>query len=252
MTTGPTLAERYEQARSAGRPLVGGHRGNPADEPENTLRSFKSALDLGVDLVECDVHLSADGDLIVIHDHTVERTTDGQGMVGSLTTAELRAFDAGKGERLPLLEEVVDLVRGRAGLVVELKQAPLPYPGLEEAVVERLRALDMLDGCAVISFWHPSAKRVKELEPRLQTGILEVGRPVDPGALLRQSGADVYSPHWSGADPELVSMVHDAGGYVGVWTVDDEVALQWAAVVKPDSIFTNRPGELLPRLRRPG
>jgi glycerophosphoryl diester phosphodiesterase len=228
---------------------VGGHRGNPAEHPENTLRSFLSAVELGCDLVECDVHLSADGDLIVIHDHTVDRTTDGAGMVRSLTTAELRALDAGEGERLPLLAEVVELVRGRAGLVIELKQAPLPYPGLEEAVVDALRGLDMVEDCAVISFWHPSAQRVKQLEPRLSAGVLEVGRPVDPVALLRQSGADVYSPHWSGADPELVRMIHDAGGYVGVWTVDDDTALAWTEIVKPDSVFTNRPREILPRLR---
>lgn len=244
-----TLADRYREARSSGRPLVGGHRGNPAEEPENTLRSFWSALDCGVDVVECDVHLSTDGDLVVIHDHTLDRTTDGTGLVGSKSTAELRELDAGQGERLPLLEEVVELVRGRAGLVIELKQAPLPYPGLEDVVVDRLRALDMLDDCAVISFWHPSAKRVKELEPRLQAGVLEVGRPVDPVALLRQSGAEVYSPHWSGSDPELVRLIHEAGGYVGVWTVDDEPALQWVSIVKPDSVFTNRPRQMLPRLR---
>src|SRR5215472_1708743 len=107
----------------------------------------------------------------------------------------------------------------------------------------------MLDDCAVISFWHPSAKLIKELEPRLQTGILEVGRPVEPVTLLRDAGADVYSPHWTGADPELVAMIHEAGGYVGVWTVDDDIAMQWMSVVKPDSIFTNRPREILPRLR---
>ena len=249
MATQVSLANRYREAKESGRILVGGHRGNPAEEPENTLRSFASALELGVDLVECDVHLSADGDLVVIHDHTVDRTTDGHGLVGAQATAVLRELDAGEGERLPLLEEVVDLVRGRAGLIVELKQAPLPYPGLEEAVVAKLRDLEMLDDCAVISFWHPSARRVKELEPRLQAGILEVGRPVDPVALLQQSGADVYSPHWSGSDPELVRLVHDAGGYVGLWTVDDEMALQWTGVVRPDSVFTNRPREILPRLR---
>lgn len=244
-----TLAERYASARASGRALVGGHRGNPAEHPENTLASFASALELGCDLVECDVHLSADGDLIVIHDHTVDRTTDGTGMVRDLTTRELRALDAGGGEKLPLLTEVVDLVRGRAGLVVELKQSPLPYPGLEEVVVKAIQDLGMVDECAVISFWHPSAKRVKELEPRLQAGILEVGRPVDPVALMRQSGAEVYSPHWSGADPELVAMVHEAGGYVGVWTVDDDIGFAWTSIVQPDSIFTNRPRELMARLR---
>ncbi len=202
-----------------------------------------------MDLVECDVHLSTDGDLVVIHDHSLERTTDGSGLVRAHSTAELRALDAGEGEKLPLLEEVVELVRGRAGLVIELKQAPLPYPGLEEKLVERLRALDMVDQCAVISFWHPSAKLVKELEPGIETGILEVGRPVDPVALLRQSGADIYSPHYSGADPELVRLIHEAGAGVGVWTVDDAVAVAWVRMVKPDSVFTNRPAEIGPLLR---
>ena len=228
---------------------MGGHRGNPAEHPENTLASYRSAVELGVDLIECDVHLTSDDRLIVIHDHTLDRTTDGSGMVRDKTLAELREFDAGGGERLPLLDEVVEVARGRAAVAVELKQAPLPYPGLEEAVVAELRRLDFVEHVCVISFWHPSAQRVKALEPKLQAGILEVGRPVDAAALLRQSGADVYSPHWSGADRELVDQVHAAGGFVGVWTVDDDVSLAWTALMRPDSVFTNKPREMLPRLR---
>ncbi|HLQ60748.1 MAG TPA: glycerophosphodiester phosphodiesterase family protein [Candidatus Acidoferrales bacterium] len=244
-----TMRDRYEQARRSGRPLIGGHRGNPAQHPENTLRSFESALELGCDLVECDVHLSADGELIVIHDHTLERTTNGSGMVRSQSLAALRELDAGQGEKLPLLGEVVELVRGRAGLVIELKQAPLPYPGLEEKVVGDLRRLDFLDQAGVISFWHPSVPALKRLEPNLQCGILEVGRPVDPVALLRQAGADVYSPHYSGCDPELVELMHEAGATVGVWTVDDAAAIAWVRVCRPDSVFSNRPAEVGPALR---
>jgi glycerophosphoryl diester phosphodiesterase len=240
------LPQLYEQARAEGRILVGGHRGNPAEHPENTLASYRSALELGVDLIECDVHLTADGELIVIHDHTLDRTTDGTGMVRDKPLAELRELDAGGGEKLPLLDEVVELARGRAALAIELKQAPLPYPGLEEKVVDALRRLDFVEHCCVISFWHPSAQRVKQLEPRLQAGILEVGRPVDASALLRQSGADVYSPHWSGADRELVEQVHAGGGYVGVWTVDDDIAFAWISLMRPDSVFTNKPREMIP------
>ena len=98
MAPRPTLAQRYEWARERGRPLIGGHRGYPAEHPENTLASFRSAIELGVDIIECDVHLSSDGDLVVIHDHTLERTTDGQGLVRDHTTAELRELDAGGGE----------------------------------------------------------------------------------------------------------------------------------------------------------
>ena len=109
---------------------MGGHRGNPAEHPENTLASFRSAIELGVDMIECDVHLSSDGELVVIHDHTLERTTDGQGMVLQHTLAALRELDAGGGERVPVLAEVCELARGRAGLCVEVKQIPIPYPGL--------------------------------------------------------------------------------------------------------------------------
>ena len=85
-----SIRDRYEAAADDGRPLLGGHRGNPAEHPENTMRSFRSAIAVGCDLIECDVHLSSDGRLVVIHDHTLERTTNGTGLVGEHTAAELR------------------------------------------------------------------------------------------------------------------------------------------------------------------
>ncbi len=99
-----------------------GHRGAPADEPENTLRSFARALAVGVAAVELDVQLTKDGRLAVIHDETLDRTTNGRGRVKDFTLAELKRLDAGRGEPVPSLEEVFDLVQGKAHLVVELKQ----------------------------------------------------------------------------------------------------------------------------------
>ena len=162
------LRDLYRRARDTGTPLVGGHRGNPAEYPENTLSSFRSAIELGVDMIECDVHMSSDGELLVIHDHTLERTTNGTGLVFQHTAAELRDLDAGHGERLPLLREV---------------------------------------------------------------------------------GADIYAQHYGAMDPELVVDIHAAGGLVGVWTVDDEAAVAWCRTCHPDSVFTNRPRDLLPLLR---
>src|SRR5215467_6065562 len=146
-----SIRARYEDAHDDGRPLVGGHRGNPAENPENTMRSFRSAIAAGCDLIECDVHLSSDGELVVIHDHTLERTTNGQGMVFQHTLAALRELDAGNGERVPVLAEVCELARSRVGLCVEVKQIPIPYPGLEEKLVAELRELDVVDQVAVIS-----------------------------------------------------------------------------------------------------
>lgn len=249
MRSSPSVSDLYRRAQQAGVPLVGGHRGNPAEHPENTLASFRSAIELGVDLIECDVHLSADGELIVIHDHTLDRTTNGSGLVVQHTLGELRELDAGGGERLPTLAEVCALARDRVGLCIETKQIPIPYPGLEEKLIAQLQQSGMLDQAAVISFHHGGVRRLKALEPRLATGVLEAARPIDPVAILRSADADIYAPHYGAMDPELVEQVHTAGGVVGVWTVDDAAAVAWCQVCKPDSIFTNRPRKILPDFR---
>ena len=249
MSSQLSVADLYRRARESGRPLIGGHRGNPADHPENTLASFRSAIELGVDMIECDVHLSSDGQLVVIHDHTLDRTTDGTGLVAQHTLAELRRFDAGAGERLPVLSEVCELAMDRVGLCIEIKQIPVPYPGLEERLVACLRQLGMLEQAAVISFHHGAVKRLKELEPRIAVGVIEGARPIDPAGIMRGAGASIYSPHYGAMDPQLVEEIHAAGGVVGVWTVDDAAAVAWCRACRPDSIFTNRPREILPALR---
>ncbi len=227
-----SIRDRYEAAHDEGHPLLGGHRGNPAHHPENTIRSFRSAITAGCDLIECDVHLSLDGRLMVIHDHTLERTTNGTGMVRDQTAAQLRRLDAGQGEHIPLLQEVIELAIGKVGLVIEIKQVPIQYPGR-----------------AVVSFHHPSIRQLREMEPKLQLGILEGARPIDPARMMREAGADVYSPHWGATDPQLVKEIHSAGGAVGVWVVDDDTAVAWTKLCRPDSVFTNRPVEIGAALR---
>jgi glycerophosphoryl diester phosphodiesterase len=213
------------------------------------MKSFRSAIAAGCDLIECDVHLSSDGRLVVIHDHTLERTTNGHGLVRDHTAAELRKLDAGDGEHIPLLHDVIELALGKVGLVIEIKQLPIVYEGLEEKLVNMLRQLGAIEECAVISFHHPAIRKLRDLDSRLQLGILEVSRPLDPARLMREAGADVFSPHWAAMDPELVSQVHAAGGAVGVWTVDDDPSVAWSKYCHPDSVFTNRPVEIGKALR---
>ena len=213
------------------------------------MRSFRSAIAAGCDLIECDVHLSSDGRLVVIHDHTLDRTTNGTGLVKDHTAAELRKLDAGQGEKIPLLQEVVELALGKVGLVIEIKQLPQLYPGLEEKLLNMLRQLGAVAECAVVSFNHAAIHELRKLEPKLQLGILEGARPMHPATLLREAGADVYSPHWGATDPQVVKEVHDAGGAVGVRPVDDDMAIAWCKYCKPDSIFTNRPKEVGAALR---
>ena len=213
------------------------------------MRSFRSAMAAGCDLIECDVHLSSDGRLVVIHDHTLERTTNGKGLIRDHTAAELRKLDAGEGEKIPLLQEVVELALGKVGLVIEIKQLPALYPGLEEKLLNMLRQLGAVSECAVVSFNHAAIHELRKMEPALQLGILEGARPMHPGRMLREAGADVYSPHWGATDPQVVKEVHAAGGAVAVWPVDDDAAVAWCKHCKPDSIFSNRPKEVGAALR---
>ena len=213
------------------------------------MRSFRSAIAAGCDLIECDVHLSSDSRLVVIHDHTLDRTTNGSGLVRDYTAADLRKLDAGDGEKIPLLQEVIELALGKVGLVIEIKNVPPLYPGLEDKLMNMLRQLGAVPECAVVSFNHVSIHELRKVEPSLQLGILEGARPMHPAKMLREAGADVYSPHWGATDPEVVKEVHAAGGAVGVWPVDDEAAIAWCKWVKPDSIFSNRPKEVGAALR---
>jgi glycerophosphoryl diester phosphodiesterase len=217
-----------------------GHRGAPVDEPENTLRSFARALAVGVAAVELDVQLTKDGRLAVIHDETLDRTTNGRGPVKDFTLAELQRLDAGRGEPVPALEEVFDLVRGKARLMVELKQ-PEAAGALRRFFQER-RAFAYAD---VISFWHPAVKALKEAEPRLNTGVLMVGCPADPVGLARAANADALILQYAYVTPELVDAAHQQDIRVIVWNIDDPEILKPYLAMNLDAICTNRPQEII-------
>ncbi len=221
-----------------------GHRGAKAYEPENTLRSIRRALDMGVAAVEVDVHLSRDGQLVVIHDATVDRTTNGSGRVADLTWAELRRLDAGGGELLPSLEEVVAVVRSRAHLFVELK---------DRRAVPQLAAFfarqDLFADAHVISFWHPALLDLRRQEPRIATGVLFVGCPVDPAGMARAAGAEALVLNYQYVTPELVQAARQAGLHVAVWNIDTVADLLPLLPLQLDYIGSNAPDILINYLR---
>jgi glycerophosphoryl diester phosphodiesterase len=224
-----------------------GHRGAPADEPENTLRSFARALAVGVAAVELDVQLTKDGRLAVIHDETLDRTTNGQGRVKDFTLGELKRLDAGRGEPIPSLEEVFDLVQGKGHLVVELKQ-----PEAGGALLDFFRERRAFELATVISFWHPAVKALKEAEPRLTTGVLMVGCPADPVGLARAADADALILQYAYVTPDLVAAAHNHGLLVYVWNIDDTDTLKPYLTMNLDGIGSNRPGVLLEYLKERG
>ena len=224
-----------------------GHRGAPADEPENTLRSFRRALAVGVAAVELDVQLTKDGRLAVIHDETLDRTTNGKGKVKDFTLAELQRLDAGRGEPVPSLEEVFDLVQGQAGLVVELKQ-----PDAAGALLRFFQERRVFEVATVVSFWHPAVKALKEAEPRLDVGVLMVGCPADPVGLARAAGADTLALNYRYVTRELVDAAHRQEIKVIVWNIDDPETLKPYLAMNLDAICTNRPQEIINHLKMSG
>ncbi len=217
-----------------------GHRGAPAYEPENTLRSFRRALAMGVAAVELDVQLTKDGRLAVIHDETLDRTTNGKGLVKHCTLAELQRLDAGRGEPIPSLEEVFDLVQGKAHLMVELKQTEAA-----PALLEFFRQHQAFDAARIISFWHPAVKALKEQEPRLATGVLMVGCPADPVGLARAARADTLVLNYRYVNRELVDAARRQDIKVIVWNIDDPEILQPYLAMNLYAICTNRPQEII-------
>ena len=228
------------------RPLGVAHRGASRDAPENTLAAFRLALDLGARALECDARRSRDGYLVVMHDQAVDRTTDGRGTVESLTLDEIRRFDAGRwfgaqfaGERIPLLEEVLQLARGRAVVKLEIKNDPTPSAGIEQQIVDLVHRLGMAGEVLVMSFDHECIRTVHALAPHLATGIIYTARLADAPGAARAAGADALCPNWCYVSRRDVDGAHTAGLRISVWTVDDENALRGCLALGVDAVTSN-------------
>jgi glycerophosphoryl diester phosphodiesterase len=154
------------------------HRGYSARYPENTLLAFEKAIEAGADMIELDVHLSRDGELVVIHDDRIDRTSDGTGLVVDQTLAELRRFSyhnrmPGYGfVEIPILEEVIDLAGNRAMLNIEIKNCPIRHPGIEKRLVDLLDRKDFRERVIVSSFDHHALAEMKRIAGDVKTGML--------------------------------------------------------------------------------
>lgn len=192
---------------------VTGHRGAAGLAPENTLAGFQLARDLGCHAVELDVHLTRDGRLAVIHDAGLERTTDGAGMVASYTLEELKALDAGNGERIPSLEEVIGLLLDSSIRI----QIELKGPGSEEVAPKVVGDAGIAERITFTSFHHLRVLKAKEGLPEVTTGILISSNPVDPWKLLEASGCDNLHVNQTRIDKRIVDAIHERGRKLIAW-----------------------------------
>ncbi|WJH32926.1 glycerophosphodiester phosphodiesterase [Paenibacillus sp. CC-CFT747] len=233
------------------KPLVIAHRGAAGEAPENTLAAFKLGLEQGCDAFELDVHLSKDGHIIVIHDGTINRTTNGTGAVADMTLEELRRYDAGSwfseayaGEKLPTLEEVFDLAPSGLMINVEIKGGI--GAGMEETLVDLMRRKNRVETVVVSSFDFITLATLKKLEPTVRVGLLYDNRLEHHWKLPEAAGVETFSLHVAMRRLEAAhsadAQAHDYAVYP--WTLNDETIMRKAISFGVDGIITDYPGRL--------
>lgn len=221
-----------------------GHRGACGHAPENTLMSVRKALEFGVDGFEFDIQLSKEGEPVVIHDDTLERTTNGTGKVANYTVAQLQAFDAGQGEKIPTLRNLLDAVDKRCKLFIELKAE-----GCEHAVAAILREYVEKHGWSwehfyVCAFDHPQLVAIRKIEPSLRISALIAGIPVSLAAIGEEAGAWSFNPCIHHISKALVDDAHKRGMKVFTWTVNKPEHIAKARALGVDGIFSDFPDRL--------
>ena len=249
---------------SNSRPWIIGHRGVPGEAPENTLSGFELAISQGADLIEIDLHLSADGQLVVIHDDTVDRTTDGTGRVDDLSFDELRALDAGSwmcpkfaGERIPTFSEVLELSANRAGIVVEVKHGSDQYPNIERLLVRAIESANRLADVIVISRKRSTIAIINTCKPEIMTldfghHLLASSEWMNCQPLARRRVRFLFVQP-SEVDAERVARMHYLGYRVLASVIRDELTpqvLERLLVSAVDGIFTDHVQQLKQALQR--
>ncbi|MBM7691568.1 glycerophosphoryl diester phosphodiesterase [Peribacillus deserti] len=235
------------------------HRGASGYAPENTISAFDKAVDMKADYIEIDVQRSKDGELVIIHDNTVDRTTNGSGSVKNLTFEELRNLDAGSwkaeefsGEKIPTFDEVLDRYHGKTGILIEMKSPEL-YPGIEEEVAGELieRNLDKPQNEKIIiqSFNFESMKKMNSLLPAVPIGVLTSSKKDTTDQALKDFAAyaDYVNPSYGIVTQDLVSKVHSLDMKISSWTVRSQQAADFLLDMDVDAIITDYPDYVLPR-----
>lgn len=232
------------------RPFVVAHRGFSFIAPENTLASYKLAIEAGADMAECDVYLTKDNVLVLMHDRTIERTTGNKGRLRDLTLEEVRKLDAGKwkapqyaGEGIPTLVETLNLVKGKLRLVIEIKEETIAAD-----VVKAIKSTDVLpQDVMIFSFYDKAVEEIAKIEPLLPTtwllddpgvGMAEWRKAVDRALEIRASAIGTSLNH---VDPGFVRLAHECGLNVFVWTVNDPRDVAYLVRIGVDAIISDRP-----------
>ncbi len=247
-----TYTNETEELNEMNNTINFAHRGASAVCPENTMAAFRKGLELGATGIETDVQMTLDGRLILIHDESLNRTTNRSGLVKDMTLSEVLKADAGSwfgaefaGERIPVLEELLDLLQGRDTILnIELKNGTYLYPGMEEKVIAAVREYGMSERIVLSSFNHYSLAYCKSLAPEIRTGILYgegLYRPWDYAASLQ---ADALHAYHLAVLPEFVAGAAEHGVVYHPWTVNDPERMKYLIEAGVAGIITDVPDVL--------
>lgn len=232
------------------------HRGASAEAPENTIAAFELAIMQGADGIELDVQLSRDDQPVVIHDFTLERTTDGTGRVRDRTVRELKRLDAGgwggtqfQGQRVQTLQEVFERFRDRTRFWIELKGGSDLYQGIEERVVSMIEVYDVLEQALVQSFDSRALDQIRGLNPEVRLGILTAEPPISP-LISSTSARRAICPGADLVTEREISEIRQAGLECYVWTVNEPAQMDRLVEWGVSGIITDRPALLRTRVDR--
>ncbi len=234
------------------KPYILAHRGDSGSAPENTLASFKKAVDKGVDGVEFDVHLTADGVPIVIHDETVNRTTKSEGRVAELSLKEATKMDAGSHyssefshEKIPSLKDVLEIVSGMKIINIELKNNRENYPNIEQKVIELTKDMGVFPKTIFSSFNHYSMINVKKISSDAKVGVLYKAWLYEPWKYARRLGIQNIHPHFRAINKNIVKKCKDNGINVNVYGANDKDKIEYLIKLGVDMIICDFPDESL-------
>jgi glycerophosphoryl diester phosphodiesterase len=221
-----------------------GHRGAAGYEPENTLISFEKALDLNADEIELDVHLSLDGQLVVIHDETIDRTTNGKGFVNKLSLQELKSFNAGKNQEIPTLIEVLDLVNRSCFINIELKGIRTEKPVVDLITHYISEKNWNYNDFLVSSFDWNMLEEIRFLDPKIRIGILTEESIEEALAFAKKVKAFSIHPDYALLSKENVALMQKNGFEVYPWTVNSKEAIRKIKSFHVNGIISDFPDKL--------
>ncbi len=239
--------------RAASRPLVIAHRGASAQRPENTLPAYALAVEQRADMIEIDLHLTRDGAVVITHDESLAGL-GGAGEIADATLAEVRALDAGGGERVPTLDEVLDGFGSAIAFNLEIKWGGRGlYPGLEEIALEAVTSRGLLERTLFSSFKDPVLAKLRALSGEARLALLlsprDAARPVERA---RAVGAEALNPWFRLVTGGLVEDAHAAGLAVFPYTVDPERQMRRLLDLGVNGLFTNHPARMRRLVDSPG